>query len=366
MNYRRSEQKFRTIFNNTTVGIFMTDLKGFIIETNHRFILKSGYSREDLLGMCLAGPNRLANNILNKLEFKDIKDGHLDYFTFEHLYFKKNGDALWGDTSVSLIMDDDHQPQYILWLIQDITQTKEIEQLKIEFISLASHQLRTHLTSARLATELLFRGLGGTLDKKNNQYLQEIYDSTRRMSIMIKDLLNVSRLELGTMVVKPEQINLLGGINKIVAEFELQLQAKNIQIVREYDEDPPLLQFDVQIFRIIIENILSNAISYTPRDGIISIKIWKDETNLLISIGDSGCGIPDAEQSKIFTKSYRASNAKAINPGGSGLGLYIVKAVVEKVGAKIWFESQLGEGTTFYISIPLLGNTRPTQQGRLL
>ncbi len=366
MNYRRSEQKFKTIFNNATVGILMTDLNGRIIEMNHRFLSESGYTRSELIGLELAEHNHLANNILDKLEFKAIKDGHLEYFTFENLYIKKNGDALWGDTSVSLIMDEDHKPKHILWLIQNITQTKEMEQVKIEFISLASHQLRTHLSSVRLATELLLRGLGGNLESRQNRYLQEIYTSTRRMSAMIKDLLNVSRVELGTFIVKRERIDLVANIDKIADELSLQLQAKNVVLRRDYDGTLPLMQFDVQILRIIFENLLANAISYTPVGGIIGIKVRRDNSEIIIAISDNGCGIPEPEQDKIFTKQFRASNAKVINPGGSGLGLYIVKAVVLKIKARVWFESKEGEGTTFYVALPSNDINLVSKQGRLL
>jgi len=352
VNYQLSEEKFRTIFNNATVGIVMTNLNGKIIESNRRFINKLGYSKEDLLKLSLPDLGNKKDNTLTDKEFQEIKDGDLDYYEFEKCYYKKNGEILWGETSVSLIKDANNKPQNFLWVIRDVTQSKEMKNAKLEFVSLASHQLRTPLTSVRLATELLLRGVGGSLDSQQNKYLQEINNSANLMSNMIRDLLNVSRVEMGTITIKLEPLNLVNNFNQIIEELQLQVKAKNLNLTKDYSSNLPTVFFDHQILRMIFENILTNAICYTPANGSINIKVSPEENSVLLSISDTGCGIPESNKEQIFEKQFRAETAKEINPNGNGLGLYIVKSVAEKAGAKIWFESKEGQGTTFYVSIP--------------
>lgn len=353
MNLRRSEQKFRIIFDNATVGMLMTDLEGNIIESNQRFCTQSGYSHSELINLSLSKPNFLSHNVFSIPELQKISRGNLEHYNFENRYLKKGGQIMWGDTSVSLIKDELNEPQYLIWVIQDITITKEMDQVKTEFISLVSHQLRTHLTSVRLATELLLRHVGGQIDGKQSRYLNEIYDSTRLMTSMIRNLLNVSRVELDTLIVKPEIINLEKHIHEIYNELIRQIEAKNITYNCYCDKHLPQIFFDPQILRMIIENLLTNAINYTPSGGIINIRAEISDCIVLLSISDSGCGIADEDKAYVFTKLFRAKNAKEINPAGNGLGLYIVKAVTDKTGAEIWFESQEGIGTTFFLSLPL-------------
>ncbi len=364
MNFRRSEQKFHTIFNNATVGMLMTDLNGRIIETNPRFIKLSGFTQKDLLDLVLFEPNILAPNLRDLSAWQELKAGQLENYSFENIYHKKDGTIFWGDTSISLIRNVDNRAQYILWIIHDITENKDMERTKTEFISLVSHQLRTHLTSIRLGTELLLRNVTGPIDSKQARYLGEIHDSTKRMSEVIKNLLNVSRVELGTFIIKLEAVNLKTNVQQIANDLSRQLKVKRLHLY--YDQnDWPLIIFDAQILRIILENLLSNAICYTPPEGTIRIHAKIRDTSILLAVSDTGCGIPEEEQNKIFTKLFRAKNAKEICPSGNGLGLYIVKALAEQAGAEIRFESRLEEGTTFYISLPLLNQHFPDKQGQL-
>jgi PAS domain S-box-containing protein len=225
---------------------------------------------------------------------------------------------------------------------RDITRAIEIDKAKTEFVSLASHQLRTPLSSISLASELLLRGVGGEVEEKQKKYLEEIYHSTQRMADLINALLNISRIELGTFVIKPVPMDLAKNINRLLDELTLQVNEKKLNLIRSFKQIP-IVEFDENVFRLITENLLTNAIRYTPGGGLITVKLEKN----------TGCGIPLSAQDKVFDKLYRAENAKEINSEGTGLGLYVVKSVAEKVGAKIWFESKKGNGTTFYVSIPL-------------
>jgi PAS domain S-box-containing protein len=261
----------------------------------------------------------------------------------------------YDDKTISFVIAPLKDYGYVNLYGRDITRAKEIDRAKTEFVSLASHQLRTPLSSISLASELLLRGVGGEVDIRQKKYLDEIYNSTQRMSDLINALLNISRIELGTFVVKPEPLDLPGNIECVLGELSLQINSKKLKLETNYEE-APVIKFDRNVFRIIVENLVTNAIRYSPEGSHITVKLERGDNHVLLKITDNGCGIPQEAQGKIFEKLFRAENAKEMNTEGTGLGLYIVKSVAEKAGAKIWFESRVGKGTTFFVSIPAKEN----------
>lgn len=365
VKHRRIEQKFITIFNNANVGILMTDLNAYVLEANQNFLMNCGYKLEDIKSDSLFSQNKLCHGIDKNKEIDLLRSGHLNSYIFEYCYLKNNGEYFWGDTSISVIKDENSAVKYLLWVIHDITSVKEIEKTKIEFISLTSHQLRTHLTGICLASELLLRGVNSNLDSRQLMYLNEINNSSKRMSEMIRDFLNVSRAELGTLLIKPEIINLKNICGRILDELSAQIKNGNIIITQNYDKDIPSPLLDLESFRMIFENLLSNAIRYTPAGGRIDIKAVLDIDRVIISISDNGYGIPEDEQDKIFDKSFRASNVIRIYPNGNGLGLYLVRMVADKNGVDVYFNSTENVGTTFFIAIPLSKKISTSEQGKL-
>ncbi|MDP2708828.1 MAG: MASE3 domain-containing protein [bacterium] len=238
-------------------------------------------------------------------------------------------------------------------IMTDITQRKKADLAKTEFVSLASHQLRTPLANIGLSTELLLRGIAGPLDQKQEKYLKEIYKSTQRMKGLIGALLNISRIELGTFVIKLERFRLTEVIEEIINEKQTKLKIKKLSFKKHYQAGLPLVKFDKNILGIVVDNLISNAIRYTPENGEIKLAAEKSGNSILISVTDTGYGIPEEQQNKIFEKLFRADNAKEIATDGAGLGLYTAKSVLSKVGGKIWFKSKNGAGTTFFVTIPI-------------
>jgi len=172
---------------------------------------------------------------------------------------------------------------------------------------------------------------------------------------LVNALLNVSRIDLGTFAIEPESIEIKKIAESVLKELIPQTKQKQTKITEEYDEDLPTIQADPKLIRIIFQNLLSNAVKYTPKGGEIFLSITKDKRNLSIEVADNGYGIPKDQQSKIFTKLFRADNIRQKDTEGNGLGLYIVKSIVDESGGKIWFESEENKGTTFYVTLPLEG-----------
>lgn len=261
-------------------------------------------------------------------------------------------------------------------IFRDITREKEIDRAKSEFVSLASHQLRTPLTAINWYIEMLLRGEVGDIGKRQKGYLKKIYNNSRRMMELVNALLNASRVELGTLAIKTKPINFIEIANSVLEELAPQIKKKGLLVKKIYDKNLPIINADPQLMRIVFQNLLSNSVKYTQDSGTISLTIEKQDPDILIKVSDNGYGIPKRDQSQIFKKLFRADNIREKDPNGTGLGLYIVKAVVEQSGGKIWFESPTfvgkipayaeavarksvskkeNKGTTFYVTIPLEG-----------
>ena len=244
-----------------------------------------------------------------------------------------------------------------LIVFTDITKAKEIDRMKTEFVSVASHQLRTPLTAMQLFLEMLDNGEVGKLNEKQAEYVDNIYLSARRMVILVNDLLNVSRLEMGKLKIEPKAIQLESFIQNIIKETEVIWKKSKCNIDLQVPKTAlPKVRIDQTLMRQVIHNLLVNAIHYSPSNRCsITVQIKKEKKAYMISIQDRGIGIPESTKSQIFEKFFRADNAMKIITEGTGLGLYVSKIILDAAGGEIWFESREGKGTTFYVTIPIEG-----------
>jgi len=292
---------------------------------------------------------RLLNNALNFMNKEFISNSRTDY-----LYIKKNKETFPVSITTSRVI----MREKIIGAInifRDITKEKEVDKAKTEFVSLASHQLRTPLTAINWYTEMLLAGDAGKLKPDQKNYLDEIYKGNQRMVDLVNSLLNVSRLELGTFIVEPQIINLIEISNNVIKELNSLITKKFIKLEKKIDNSLYKYSADPKLMYIILQNLLSNAVKYTSEKGKIFFNISKNKNEVLIKVSDNGIGIPKLEQKNIFTKLYMADNVKQTDTEGTGLGLYIVKIIVNNAGGKIWFESIENKGTTFFIRLPLSG-----------
>lgn len=237
-------------------------------------------------------------------------------------------------------------------VFRDITKEKEVDRAKTEFVLLASHQLRTPLSAVNWYSEMLLAGIAGEMSSEQREYLREIYNGNQRMIDLVDALLNVSRIAMGTFVIEPEWVNVDNVVDNVLKELLLQIEEKKIVVEKEYGATEPMY-IDKRLLHIVFQNLFSNAIKYTPPRGTLRIGIEKREKDFFVTVADNGYGIPEEQHNKIFTKLFRADNAREKVADGNGLGLYIVKAIVEQSGGKIWFTSAIDKGTTFFLAFPL-------------
>lgn len=256
----------------------------------------------------------------------------------------------WVMLSLFSFTDAKRQHKGLLTLV-DITKQKEIDKAKTEFVSLASHQLRTPISAMKWNIELLkTSGLTGATEGER-AYVDKIEHGLTRMDALVADFLSVSKLELGTLTPQYESVDFDTFMGTVLDEHDTQAAHRAITIVRSWDTGETITT-DVHLLGMAIGNLISNAIKYTPEQGTVTICSLHEGKNRVITVEDTGMGIPFEEQSRVFTKIFRAENARSQVPDGTGLGLYIVHEAVKVLGGNISFVSKEHEGTTFTVVLP--------------
>jgi signal transduction histidine kinase len=242
-------------------------------------------------------------------------------------------------------------------ITKSFERTAEANRLKSEFVSIVTHQLRSPLTSLSWAIEALISGEFGKVEEKQLEYLKILKENNGRMGELIQDLITVTKVEDGSQFQNKEAVSLEAITRDLLFKSQPFIQASNIDLkIKADDKLPPVLTVANQI-KVVIENLIDNAIRYAkPKNGeqgVIEISIIKKEKDIQFEIKDNGMGIPKDDQRYIFQKFFRSQNVKETQPYGSGLGLFITKSIVTKLGGKIWFKSEEGKGTTFWFLLPI-------------
>ncbi len=250
-------------------------------------------------------------------------------------------------------------------IIRDITKEKEVDRMKTDFIAIASHQLRTPLSAIRWFGEMLAAGDAGKLKPEQQEFVGNITQSTKRMIELVGSLLNISRLESGRVIVDPQPTDLKQLIQNVVDELKTDITDRRQKIEIDIDASMPKVSIDSRLVSQVYMNLLTNAIKYTPNSGRIDIRVVRKGNEIISEVKDSGYGIPRGEQVKIFDRFFRASNIVKVETDGTGLGLYLIKVIVESSGGRVWFESEEGKGTTFWFTLPL-GGMQPKSGDALL
>lgn len=362
------EEKLRaeTVLENINEGIVTADPNGKILALNKAAEAMLGQNDQNMVGEHLAEAMPLVDEAGSPIEQKDhpVRRAllHRTSVPFTGGYRRRDGSNLPVAVSCRLVVIDG-QVQGAIMTVRDITEQQAVEHAKNEFIALASHQLRTPISSIAWVSEILLSGDAGALPEEQRMYLQQIYDSNQRSAAMVDAILTVSNLELGGIDVTPEQIDLCKLANKLLdSQLALLGPNKKIHIIKHYDKLPKL-KLDMQLTKTLLRNVFSNAIKYTVSGGEVSVTITQSTKKLspsshgsaAVVVTDTGYGIPEKQKSKIFEKLFRASNVKIKDTDGTGLGLYIVKKILDRIGGQINFVSQEGKGSTFTILLPLEG-----------
>lgn len=341
-------------------GLIALDQNGMVALVNQRAAEIFGVPRDTLFGKPLGNNLQALRGESDKAELKQEERPEViaattkEPVTGTYMYHPKEGNKLAVNINATPILNEKQLVGLVL-VVRDVTREKEVDRMKTEFISLASHQLRTPLSAIRWFSEMLVSGDAGELNAEQQEFAQNVYDSTDRMIALVGSLLNISRIESGRIMVDPKPTDVKELVQGIVNDLHAKIEERQQNLVISVHEGLPKINLDPRLVSQVYMNLLTNAIKYTPKGGEVSVFVSRKGEDLVSQITDNGYGIPKAQQGKLFQKFFRAENVTKIETDGTGLGLYLVKAIIESSGGRIWYESEEGKGTTFWFSLPMSG-----------
>ncbi len=352
-------------------GMVATDTDGKIVLVNKMFEKMLGWKETEIRGKLLVEivpminesgkaipePERPINTILKEPAKA----------TTTTTYYKRKDGTLFPVVITTSPILAQNEFVGVVEVFRDITKEKEIDKVKSEFISLASHQLKTPPTIVKLLTERLLGGKMGTFTKKQKECFDDIRSSNERMIDIVNTLLSVSRIELGSFNIEVTKKDACAIVQSILGELKSVINKGQLKLQIIFGDKNIMVMLDEPFFRMVISNLITNAIHYTAKGGEIRVlcktvnkgqvlgEKLLEEDCFVVVVSDTGCGIPQGDQSKIFTKFFRADNAREKHANGTGLGLYIVKSILDHSGGSIWFTSRERKGSVFYVTIPMTG-----------
>jgi signal transduction histidine kinase len=272
-------------------------------------------------------------------------------YSEEYRIIDSRGACLTIWDRATAIRNQKGDPIRLIGVVSDITERKKAEKMKSDFVSFVSHQLRTPLSGIKWMLELAINERDNPEDMRS--FVQDARASTHRLIRLVNDLLDTSRLERGKLEIALQPIDVAVLTKDVLDEISPLIQERDQILSVQIPDDLPKASAERQLLRQAILNLISNAMKYTPRGGKIRIAARREDSQVRWEVEDSGIGIPRSDLGKLFEKFYRAENAVAVETEGTGLGLYLVRLIVEQFGGKVWCTSEEGVGSTFAFTLPL-------------
>ena len=355
---RAAKEQLEIILTNIADGIVVQDAAGKIIYANHAAALMTGY---DSVEAWLAAP------LLAYLERFDIFDEQGHPFPLNKLpgrraiqgeahpretvryVNKQTGEAAWNILKSTAIFDHEQKPYLVITVMQDITQLKELEQRKDMFISMASHELKTPVTSLMGFTQVLQKRFQQRDDEQSLRFLSIMDGQLKKLAHLINDLLDISKMQTSQLTYNEECFD----FDELVRETVQNLQAarQSHQLLIEGAAEARVFGDRDRLGQVLI-NLVTNAIKYSPQADKVIIYVSKDAGQAVVRVQDFGIGIAEAHRQRIFERFYQVGDPMERTFPGLGIGLYIASEIIKRHGGKIWVESRKGEGSTFSFTIP--------------
>lgn len=251
----------------------------------------------------------------------------------------------------------DKEQLVTLIILHDITREKMVERLKSQFVSVAAHQLRTPLSIIKWSLSMLLEGEMGLLTSGQKEMVAKASETNERMIRLINDLLNVARIEEGRFVYRPKTVDLIELLESTIEPVKTMAYSKGVKLEfkKPKDKKSKIVKVDIEKVGLAVKNLLENAVHYTDAKGKVTVKAERKKNRIFVSVKDTGIGIPEDQQDRVFSKFFRADNAVRTETEGTGLGLFITKNIIEAHNGEINFTSEQGKGTTFTFSLPVIG-----------
>lgn len=378
---RQAEKKYRSIFENAAEGIFQISPDGRILDVNQTEADILGYdSPEQMITESGDVRSTFYVNPKRRDDFMNELSEHGRVKEFEVELVRRDGQRIWGALNARNVYDDAGNMLYTEGTLNDITARKHAEKalrqakeaaeeatkLKSSFLTMVSHELRTPLTSVLGFTKLIQRMLNtrilpvlkdqapdvGKTVRRMNENIDVVLAEGDRLTVLINDLLDLSRLEAGKMDFSMGEMHIADAISRALAPAEVLAAKKGLQLGKSIEADLPPVHGDIERIIQVIVNLVSNAVKFTDQGAVIC-RAQRQETRIMVSVEDTGSGIPPDECKAIFEEFKQLGDTLTGKPLGSGLGLAICRQIVEQHHGDIWVESQVGRGSTFCFTLPL-------------
>jgi len=371
MELKESKEWLDATLKSIGDAVIATDTKGYVTFMNPVAEALTGWKQEDAVGKDLTevfsiideGTRNPTENPATKALQKGVIICLADHPT---VLIAKDGKEIPIDDSAAPIRDDKGDITGAVLVFRDITERKwaeevirkqlrelkRLEEMKNEFLSVVSHELRTPLTPIQGYIDLLQGGEYGELNYEQKGALDTCMESSRRLKSMIDNLVEITRLESRKVGVSAGRVNLTKLVDQVLKEFKPKVDEKNIRISYKRNIPSSVVRGDKEKLRAVIDNLVSNAIKFTPDGGRVLIGLKEGKRSMHFSVKDSGVGIPEEHQGRIFDKFYQVDTSTSREFSGMGLGLAICKEIIDLHGGRIWVKSKPGEGSEFHFNIP--------------
>jgi len=279
--------------------------------------------------------------------------------TYPYFSYELNGKKHYFHPKLTSMKSETGQLLGVVTILQDITPFRELDQMKSDFMATVSHEFRTPLTSINMGIDILDQELLGPLNERQRDIVRSASEDCKRLTKMVKELLELSKLESGRIQLKEEVLNMAYLIDFAIKPLQLPFHEKNVNLILKLQPDLPNFIGDSQQLSWVISNLVSNALRYTDPGGRVTISAEANNNRITVSVSDTGKGIPKKNLDKIFDKFVQLKDSFTTStPGSVGLGLAIAKEIVEMYGGRIWVESEAGKGSTFSFSLPIRTRTK--------
>ena len=350
------QRQTESILDSAAEGILGQTPDGTCVLVNHAVSSMTGYSMEELRGSRIHDLLHHSHPDGSPYPIEDCpivavqRDAHAIQ-SLQDLFFRKDGSSFPVEFSAAPMLEDG-RVSYIVVTFHDITERREIERMKNEFISIASHELRTPLTSIRGSLGLVASGLLGPIPDRADHMVKMAIANSDRLIRLINDILDIERIESGRSTMEIRPIDLVELVANSVESMTSAAQAGDVAMAT--DVEPVTVEADPDRIQQTLVNLIGNAIKFSPAGSTVTVSAHRDQAEVVVSVHDTGRGIPPDKLGKIFERFEQVDSSDARQKGGSGLGLAISRSIIHQHGGRIWVESELGKGSTFSFALPLV------------
>jgi PAS domain S-box-containing protein len=357
---RLTHARLRSLLDNSPLAVVEWDNQFRVQRWSAQAESMFGWRAEEVMGKHIHDWRFVPDEDVQMVDLvlDQTQNGHDLHNVTRNRNYRKDGTVIDVEWYNSIFRDDSGSVISILSLAQDITERKQAERLKDELVSTVSHELRTPLTSLRGFTELMLRR--NYPAQKQREFLSIVHSESVRLTNLLNDFLDIQRMESGRQNYQFKPVALASAVQETVALFSVN-DTKH-KFLMDIPASLPPVHADHARLRQILTNLLSNAIKFSPHGGVVTVAAKREGAAVTVSVADQGVGIPPEALSQLFSKFFRVDNQETRSIGGTGLGLALVKKIIEAHDGRVWVESEAGKGSTFFFTLPVMVQSATTKE----